>query len=265
MKRKKKDFSKIMAPAVLIAVAVAFAWALKDGDEPQRQPEPDMETGRIEWASPAAAQTSTPTTAPTATNKPTPTPEPTATNTPTPAPTATNTPTPAPTRKTVALERGKPGNYKTPADGTHRWKPWAWYTAITATDSPQWRLQQIAKTDENGLRIVKDPNGVERFCIAMEPAWAGGTSKDIGRCVDLVMESGAVLHCVLADTKKVENSKDRAGVYGKHGELAEFLVDGTKLNPAAKRSGTVSSIGGAFSEEATEVRVFDFFIDGFGG
>lgn len=272
---RKKNQNKIQAIcsiAGLLFVAFIFAACLSE-EEPTPIEQEDLETGRVVWSeAPAAVEDPdeikiifdadgipTATTAPTATSTPTTAADPTPTETP--APTATSTPA-APK---VTLSRGIPGTYKTPADGTHTWKPWAWYTAITATESPQWRLQQLATTDENGLRVVTDPAGVARYCIAMEPAWAGGTSKDIGRCVDLVMQSGEILHCVLADTKKVENSKDRAGVYGKHGELAEFLVDGTKLNPAAKRSGTVSSIGGAFAEEATEVRVLDMFIAGFGG
>ena len=288
---RKKNQNKIQAIcsiAGLLFVAFIFAACLSE-EEPTPIEQEDLETGRIVWSeAPAAVEDPDEIKIvfdadgiPTATTAA----APTATNTPTPTPVAqyiriewhlararaaerekNPTPTPTPQEwRPVVISAGVPGTYKTPVDGTHRWKPWAWYTAITAKESPQYRLQQMATNDENGLRVVTDPAGVARYCIAMEPAWAGGTSKDIGRCVDLVMQSGEILHCVLADTKKVENSKDRAGVYGKHGELAEFLVDGTKLNPAAKRSGTVSSIGGAFAEEATEVRVLDMFIAGFGG
>lgn len=301
-KKNSNKMEAICSVAGLLFTACIFAACLHDG-EPTPAAEEDNETGRIVWSE-APAVVEEPTEAikivfdadgiPTATAAAEPTDtvrasfEETCTNTPTPTPVAqyiriswhlvrineaereknptpTPTPTPAAEWRPVDITAGVPGTYKTPADGSHRWKPWAWYTAITATNSPQYRLQQMAATDENGLRVVEDPAGVARFCIAMEPTWAGGTSNDIGRCIDIVMESGAVLPCVLADLKKIEHSQNRAGVYGRNGELMEFLADGAKLNPAAKRSGTVSSIGGAFAEEATEVRVLEMFIAGFGG
>ena len=112
---------------------------------------------------------------------------------------------------------------------------------------------------------MTDQEGVKRYCIALEPYWAGGTSKDIGRCVDLFMQDGSIIHCVLADTKRIERSQNGEGKYGRKGELAEFLCDGNKLNAAVKTSGTVSSLGGAFAQEAIEVWVHDSFIAGFGG
>lgn len=261
MERKEAILSAILILCVMILFGCALTWE----EEPQRLPEKDEVTGSVVWKATStpteqASFTPTCTIAPTATSTPEPTAtsKPTATNTP--KPTATNTPTPK-----VKVGSGVPGTYTTEANGTHFWKPWAWYTAITATDSPQWRLQRIAKTDENGLRYVTDPNGVKRFCIAMEPTWAGGTSHDIGRCVDLFMQDGSIIHCVLADTKRIERSLNGEGKYGRKGELAEFLCDGNLLNAAVKTSGTVSSLGGAFAQEAIEVWVYDLFITGFGG
>lgn len=107
----------------------------------------------------------------------------------TPEPTATNTVAPTPVTRTT-YQSGVPGTYAV-EHGAHSWKPWANYHAITATDSPQYKLQRIAQTDENGLRYIIDADGVKRFCVAMPVAWCGGTSKDIGRLFDVVMQNGS--------------------------------------------------------------------------
>ena len=217
---------------------------------------------------PTNTPTFTPTPAPTATNTPTPKP----TNTPTPKPTKTptpkptKTPTPAPILNTDAdgYKPGIVGTKKVPQGG-HAWKPYARHTAITKKSSPQYRLQQKAKTDSNGLRYVYDPEGVKRYCVALPVYWAGGTFEDIGRCFDVTMANGAVLHCCLGDIKKQEHSQDGAGRFGSRGELLEFQVDANKLPEAVKKSGDVSRLGGAFEGEAVSVSAFDTFIPGFGG
>lgn len=167
------------------------------------------------------------------------------------------TPTPTPQEwRPVDITAGVPGTYAV-EHGGHTWKPWANYHAITATDSPQYKLQRIAQTDENGLRYIIDADGVKRFCVAMPVAWCGGTSKDIGRLFDVVMSNGSVLNCILGDTKKVEHSQKGEGRFGRKGELMEFQVDEVRLHPGARRSGTISSIGGAFEGEADFVIVYD--------
>lgn len=199
------------------------------------------------------------------TNTPVPTFTPTPTNTPTPTlePTPTNTPTPTPTVVVKASYKyGSAGTRKCEINGTHTWKPWANYTAITAKNSPQWRLQQIATTDELGRRVVKDPNGVTRFCVALPVYWAGGTYKDIGRCFDVKMVNGAVLHCCLGDTKKIEHSLNGEGKYGRKGEILEVQCDGEKLIFAVKNSGNCSNFSDEWKGEVESITAFDIFIDG---
>ena len=245
----------ILSLLAILLVIVCFGCALKDGDEPERLPEEDIETGRVVWASATAAATSTPTNTPTQAPTDTPTPVPTATNTPAP----TNTPTQKPTAGTVGVKQAE-------VNGTHGWKPWAWFTACNDRSMPQWRLQQLAKTDEMGRRIVQDPLGEWRFCVALPVYWAGGTSDDIGRCFDLIMANGATLKCVLGDTKKLENSINGAGKYGKgHNEMVEVQVDGSVLYWEVGQRGDASFFGADWQGDVAEVVVLDMFIDGFGG
>ena len=179
-----------------------------------------------------------------------------ATNTPSPTPKPVKTPTEAPQGMIKYCEVD---------NGIHGWKPWAWYTAITVVNSPQYRLQQLAVNDEQGIRIVKDPQGEWRYCVALPVFWAGGTSKDIGKCVNLHMENGAVLKCVLGDTKKKEHSLGGAGLYGRRGELVEVQVDGSKIPAIVRDSGNASFFGDEWRGEVRYIEVFDMYIEGFGG
>lgn len=172
------------------------------------------------------------------------------------------TPTVAPTNTPIPVAQGVVGEKYCEVNGMHGWKPWAWYTAITVVNSPQYRLQQIAKTDSYGVRMARDPNGEWRYCVALPVYWAGGTSKDIGRCVDIYMENGAVLKCVLGDTKKVEHSLRGEGKYGRKGEVIEVQVDGNKLPDIVKQMGNASYLGDSWRGEVTKIVVLDMFIGG---
>lgn len=267
---KKSDFVWFFGAIAAIAVfmVIFFIWEASWQNastppryeaEPTATPTPASDIVFIDGI-PVYSPTDAPTEAPTPTE--TPTQAPTATNTPTQAPTPTNSPTP--TQKPAERPgNAQAGTYKVEAG--HAFKSYTAYTCYNLTNSPQYRLQKIAKTDEHGLRVVTDADGVERFCVAMGPAWAGGNSEHIGRCIDVVMKNGATLHCVLADMKKAKHTEGGAGLYGAgNHDLLEFIVDMAALVPAAARMGDCSFCGPEFVGDAAEVRVFDKFIPGFG-
>lgn len=195
----------------------------------------------------------------------TPTPEPTLTPTPTPSPTPSSTPTPTP--KPTSTPKPKPTSTPKPVSKEkygEAWKPYTRYTVYNIKSSAQYQLQQKATTDSNGLRVVKDPNGEYRYTIAMGIAWAGGHPKDIGKCIDITMENGAVLKCCLGDVKKTEHTKDSGNKYGARGELMEFIVDGSKISERVKNTGDVSNAADIFQGKAKSVKVLDMYIEGFG-
>ncbi len=249
MSRKDKILTGIEIIAAL--AVVLFLFSKVEEPTPKRAEDPDDKTGRIYWADPdapdvTAAITSTPT--PTATPRPTSTPKPTQAPTSTPEPTTTPEPTPK--------QAGK----------GHTFKPYTRYTAYNLKSSQQYKLQQIAKTAENGIRVVTDPLGNDRYCVALGTAWAGGQPKHIGRCLDVYMENGAVLRCVLADVKRQEDTVDGANLYGKtNNDVLEFIVDGAKIPKEVTRTGNVSNAGPEFVGGVAKIVVFDFWIEGFGG
>ena len=180
-------------------------------------------------------------------------------------PVPTNTPTPTKKASIVPYPTGYPHSRKVEDAEAHTCKPYTAYTAYTKKNSAQHKLQQIAHTASNGLRIVTDPNGVERYCIALAPQWAGGQVVDIGRCIDIKMANGETLHCVLGDCKKHEHTQGKQGYYGSNGELIEFIAEQAALPDKVRNGGDVSALGGAFAGAAKSVTVLELYIDGFGG
>ena len=128
---------------------------------------------------------------------------------------------------------GNVGTQYTDSTEKHTWKPYARYQAITAKGSKELKLQKIARTAENGIRIVTDPNG-------------------------------AVLHCVLGDCKKHEHTQNKEGRYGGHGELIEFQVDMDMLPEQARKRGDISYVSSEFKGGVVSVTVLDLYIEGFG-
>lgn len=246
MSRKDKILTGIEIIAAL--AVVLFLFSKVEEPTPKRAEDPDDKTGRIYWADPdapdvTAAITNTP--SPTATPWPTSTPEPTTTPTPTPA-----------SSRTQPVEKKN-----------HNFKPYTRYTAYNLKSSQQYKLQKAAWTEtRTGIRIVTDPNGVDRYCVALGTAWAGGQPRHIGRCLDVYMVNGAVLHCVLADVKRQEDTVDGANLYGKtNNDILEFIVDGQKISQAVKTTGNVSNAGPEFVGGVERIEVFDLWIEGFGG
>ena len=195
---------------------------------------------------------------PTEPQKATPTPKPTN------SPTATVTPVYEP--HVASYGKGKAGTYKAEVNGKHGFKPLTSYTAYTAKGSQQYKLQQIAVNGINGIRVVTDSNGVNRYCIALGTSWAGGSTSDIGRLVDVRMANGWLLKCVLADVKRVEDTVSNEGYYGRtNNDCLEFIVSQKQLNAfCGKTVYDCSDIGTEFRGDVAEITVYDEWIDGFG-
>lgn len=169
------------------------------------------------------------------------------TSTPTPSPEPTPEPTCTPT-VTPRLVTGL----------SHSFKPYTDYRCYNIKASRNYKLQQLAVTDIYGLRVVKDSAEEERWCVALGTAWAGAHQDSIGNCVDIYMENGAVLKCVLADVKRTEDTVNRENRYGAtNNDLVEFVVDTPKLVNEAKIRGNISFAADIFYGEPIGVVVRD--------
>lgn len=93
------------------------------------------------------------------------------------------------------------------------------YTAVTSRNSGQYKLLygDSAYTDTvTGLRMVDG-----RYCIAVGTFYAS----KIGTKINLVMENGGVVECILGDVKSDEHT-DPTHRYQKYdGSVAEMIVD----------------------------------------
>lgn len=92
------------------------------------------------------------------------------------------------------------------------------YRTITDTESEQYMLQAwYGSTDPTtGIRLVGG-----RYCIALGQEI---TSRK-GQFVDVVLENGLRLQCVLADCKRYCDTVNGDGYVGADGGMVEFVVD----------------------------------------
>lgn len=153
-----------------------------------------------------------------------------------------------------------------PVESGHTFKPYTGYWAYNLRTSQQWKLQQIARTDtRTGIRVVTDPNGTDRFCVALGTFWCGGHPEHIGRCFDAVMANGSVLHCVLADVKRTEDTKNNGNRYGRtNNDILEFIVQEKCFPSCMKGYGDMSRASEELAGDVKEIIVYDLWVEGFG-
>lgn len=122
------------------------------------------------------------------------------------------------------------------------------YKAITATSSLQYKIQhEHAYTGEYGIRQVDG-----RFCVALGSA----VDAKMGTYVDLVLENGAILNCILADQKADIHTMEDNLTTEANGCVSEFIVDTTKLESLAAKMGDVSYVDDSWKSPVVEIRVY---------
>lgn len=99
------------------------------------------------------------------------------------------------------------------------------YTKVTSRSSAQYALlnSEDAYTDKKtGLRMYQG-----RYCIAV----GSGYTQKIGSKIDLVMEDGSIIQCVLGDCKADKDTDAETHTYCKwDGSVAEFIIDNEYFN-----------------------------------
>ena len=108
-------------------------------------------------------------------------------------------------------------------------------------------LQKIAYTGNYGIRQV---NG--RYCVAVGSAF----TTEIGTYIDLVLENGEIIPCILADCKDDEDT-DINNIITHDGSLAEFVVDTDFLSKTVKYTGDISNATENWKSKIIEVRVYE--------
>ena len=113
------------------------------------------------------------------------------------------------------------------------------YSCITDDTTAQWELQQIAYTDEYGLRKI----GTD-YCVAVGSYY----SETIGERFKITLDNDSEFTVIISDLKKDEHtdsSNRYSPVYDENGEfysanVLEFIVDEDQLHSMVTTLGTVS-------------------------
>ena len=133
-------------------------------------------------------------------------------------------------------------SYEVP-DGDTSFKTYMGYTTITNKQSPQYKLQQKAITNEDGLRMVD-----EYYMVALGSYYAS----EIGEKFVITLDTGSRIKVIVGDIKADEHTDDSnryRKIYNSNGEfisknVVEFIVDTSALDKTAKNWGDISAIDG---------------------
>ena len=131
-------------------------------------------------------------------------------------------------------------------------KSWMSYKAITNKSSKQYKLQQIASTGLGGVRVVDN-----RMCVAIGTAF----NADIGAYVDLILEDGFIIPCIVADIKSSKHT-DSSNVFTIVGKskrticCTEFVVDLNKLDDKAKKTGDMSYVNDNWNKRVVNIIIY---------
>ncbi|MDE7309491.1 MAG: hypothetical protein K2N61_12680 [Lachnospiraceae bacterium] len=152
----------------------------------------------------------------------------------------------------MVVENPEPdyADYDTPPDNS--FKSYMDYRTITDTTSMQYELQKQADTDGYGMRMVDD-----RYCVAVGSYY----STTVGQAVDIIMQNGNIIHCIVADLKQ-DIHTDSTNRQNPNGSIVEFLVDTDVLHGQIQKTGDISYFDtvwqvNLFSGEIDTVRVYE--------
>lgn len=123
------------------------------------------------------------------------------------------------------------------------------YKSITSVTSNQYKLQQLAYTGNFGIRQVDG-----RYCIAVGTAY----TTQIGQYIDLILENGVVIPCILADCKADIHTDETNRITVHDGSLVEFVVDVTSLESNAKLMGNIHYACEEWKSRVVKIILYDY-------
>lgn len=124
------------------------------------------------------------------------------------------------------------------------------YRAITNKTSIQYRLQEVAHTDFQGLRRLDN-----YYMVA-----TGSFYGDVGTLYKITLSSGVQFEAVKGDAKSDKHTDEENKICLQNGSVIEFIVDMSYLQFEARQSGDISSIGFEGSIESIE-RIGDYELE----
>lgn len=120
------------------------------------------------------------------------------------------------------------------------------YKAITRKSSLQYKLQRdFAYTGDYGIRMVDN-----RFCIAVGTA----VSKNVGQYIDVLLENGTIIPCIMCDQKADKHTKADRITTASNGCVCEFYLG--EVLPEIKACGDVSKVCPEWASPVCEFKVY---------
>ena len=110
---------------------------------------------------------------------------------------------------------------------TSTFKSWMDYRKITSQSSRQWKLQQVATTDEYGFRLIDE----EYYMVAMAKQYG-----PVGTKYLISFSGGQQMKAIIGDTKGAMECTHPDG------SMIEMIVDSERMPSNVKRSGNYNSM-----------------------
>lgn len=119
---------------------------------------------------------------------------------------------------------------------------------ITSRNTDQYKLKAKYIIDEKtGIWTVD-----ERYCIAVGSYY----TQSIGTYIDVVMESGNVLHCILGECKRNRDT-DYTNRQNPNGSVVEFIVNISSMPSMVRKMGNCSYACEEMKGEIKSIIVYD--------
>lgn len=123
------------------------------------------------------------------------------------------------------------------------------YRAITSKNTPHYKLQhEYAVTGPEGIRMVDN-----RYCIAIGSYF----TTTIGQYIDIVLENGTVIPCILGDQKSDAHTDDLHIAHKSDGSIVEFIVDLEVLDSIPRQMGNVSYVYPEWKSPVVQIIVYE--------
>lgn len=125
---------------------------------------------------------------------------------------------------------------------------------ITNKNTTQYQLKYSYELDYNtGIYTV---NG--RYCAALGSYY----TKNIGTYFDVVMKSGNIIPCILADCKADKHTDELNQYTVSNNSIVEFVVDANTVSSILKEikgsnTGDISHLGDIFEEELDYIKIYE--------
>ena len=149
-------------------------------------------------------------------------------------------------KKYIAQDSNKYNEHSVPEN--RGFKSYMSYKTITNKSSKQYKLQKdYAYTGNHGIRMINN-----RYCIALGTYF----NAPIGTYVDLVLENGTTISCIVSEIKSDRHTNSDNIVTSHNGCVSEFLVDIDVLNDNAKRDGDISSCRKDWNSPVARIKVY---------